>query len=193
MYLKLLGKVKEKLGPLWFLFKFFTAYLVLFLAYSVFLDFSEGSGGPLACDTITVQVAKDSNKLVNLFGYQGETRPSPYFRSEDLYVNGKVIARVIEGCNAMSIMILFAAFVWAFASKPKPTLVFLVAGLAILYITNILRIAFLTIGLYEAPEYRVLLHDYIFPAILYGVTLSMWLFWLKKYAPRPQKSKNEVK
>lgn len=182
-----LGKVKEKIGPLWFLVKFFTAYMILFFAYSTYLSLSEKTGGPLTCDSITVRVAKDANRIVHLFGYSSETRASPFFRSEDLYVNGKVVARVIEGCNAMSIMILFIAFVWAFSSKPKPTLIFLFTGLAILYLTNITRIALLTIGLYETPQYRVLLHDYVFPAVLYGVTLSMWVFWLKKYAPKPKK------
>jgi hypothetical protein len=43
-----------------------------------------------------------------------------------LIYNHKYVARIIEGCNAISIIILFISFVVSFSGK-KPTLLFILA------------------------------------------------------------------
>ena len=63
--------------------------------------------------------------------------------SMKVILNGKYIARVIEGCNSVSIIILFLAFIVAFKGSLKNTIIFGVVGAMIIYIVNILRIAFL--------------------------------------------------
>ena len=185
-----INKIKSKIGPLWFLLKFFLSYGLLFFVYSYFLNSTTQSEPSFACDPITERVAIDSSKLIDLIGYESYTRQSTYGLSFDLFIEGRLIARVIEGCNAVSIMLLFIAFMIAFSNKWKTTVLYTIFGLGVLYLVNISRIAALSIGLYKVPQYGTILHELVFPAVLYGVTLSLWIYWIKKYAPKPQS--NEV-
>ena len=184
-------RIKTQLGPIWFLLKFFVTYLILFLIYSAYLNYFASHFDALTCDGITRQVALDSARILRVLGYDATTVPNSYISSMMLQVDGRTIANVIEGCNAVSIMILFVAFMVAFSNKLKTTVFYTILGLGILYLVNVLRIALLTIGFIEIPQYGDFLHDYMFPAVLYGVTLTLWLVWIKYYAPKPKKRSND--
>ena len=60
-----------------------------------------------------------------------------------------------------------------------------------LYLVNISRIAALSIGLYKVPQYGTILHELVFPAVLYGVTWFMDLL-VKKYAPNHSRMKLRI-
>lgn len=103
-------------------------------------------------------------------------RETSYF-----YVSGDYRSRMVEGCNAISVMILFLAFVFAFYKGTK-TFVFAGISLVILHIMNVLRIAGLNILIVEMPQYSKIGHDYFFPAIIYGTVVVLWLVWIKFFA-----------
>jgi exosortase family protein XrtF len=103
-----------------------------------------------------------------------------------LIVNEAYMARIVEGCNAISIIILFASFVLSFFGKLKLTLLYLLAGTVIIYAMNIIRIAILAIGIYEYPQYTEFLHSIIFPLIIYGTVFLLWVIWVRIYS-RKQK------
>ena len=56
-----------------------------------------------------------------------------------LYYHGKWVARIIEGCNALNVMILFVAFVVAFSGKWKSTLLFIVFGIVVISFVSSFR------------------------------------------------------
>ena len=88
------------------------------------------------------------------------------------------MARVIEGCNSISIIILFIPF-----SGPKrATIIYAIVGSFIIYLINILRIAFLTMMLYNYPNQQMVLHNLVFPAIIYGTTFLLWVIWVQKFS-----------
>ena len=88
---------------------------------------------------------------------------------------------MVEGCNAISVMILFASFVFAFYKGAK-TFLFAVAGLILLHILNISRIVLLNIIFLKYPQYEKIGHDYLFPAIIYGGVIILWLVWIQVFA-----------
>ena len=94
----------------------------------------------------------------------------------------KFVARVIEGCNAISIMILFAAFVFAFATQWKKTMLYIGIGIFLIHILNIIRIALLSFALYYYPKYEAFLHGTIFPLFIYGVVFILWVLWVTKFS-----------
>ena len=98
-----------------------------------------------------------------------------------MYFN-KYLARIIEGCNAISVIILFASFIFAFSAKFKTTFLFILLGSALIFVLNILRIALLTIGLYYYPEYEEFLHNIVFPVVIYGVVFVLWIVWVIKFS-----------
>jgi len=129
-------------------------------------------------------VAKQSEALISSFGYNAQILPHQSELSMKLIVNDVYLARIVEGCNAISIIILFASFVLSFFGKLKLTLLYLLAGAVIIYAMNIIRIAILAIGIYEYPGYTDFLHSIIFPLIIYGTVFILWLIWVRIYSQK---------
>jgi exosortase family protein XrtF len=132
-------------------------------------------------DYITHMVARQSELLIQGFGYDGRVTPSRVEAAMNLEINGVQLARIIEGCNAISIILLFVSFLIAFWGGRKPTLLFMFAGAVLIYCMNIFRIAILTIGMYNYPSYANLLHGTVFPAIIYGTVFLLWLWWVSRF------------
>ena len=161
-----------------FVAKFFLIYLVLSLSYGFYLDqFDQATFEP---DGITTLVSDQTRDLLKVFGVDAATAPHELEASHKFMVNGKFVARIVEGCNAVSVMILFVAFVVAFKGKLKHTLLFILAGILIIHILNIIRIALLTLALYYYPQYQEFLHGTIFPLVIYGVVFILWVIWVNK-------------
>jgi exosortase family protein XrtF len=151
--------------------------LVLSVLYAGYLQLSKG--GFYTPDFITNLVAKQSSNIISGFGYNAIVMPSEIAPNMNLYVNGKYLARIIEGCNAISIIILFVAFIVAFSEKIKKTVLFILAGMVLIYAVNILRIAILAIALYEYPEQKEFLHGVVFPGLIYGMVFLLWMLWVR--------------
>jgi len=144
------------------------------------LDYSDGS--TYYPDYLTNLVAKQSESLLHTFGYNASIAPHPEEPSMKLIINNKFVARVVEGCNSISILILFISFMIAFAGKFKPTFLYILAGSVLIYVVNLLRIAILSIGLYHYPWRREELHTVIFPLIIYGMVFLLWMFWINRFS-----------
>jgi exosortase family protein XrtF len=80
---------------------------------------------------------------------------------------------MIEGCNAISIIILFSAFCCFFYGKNKGNF-FFILGAIVIYILNVIRIALLSV-LFIATQKEGLLHGVLFPLFIYGVVFVLWL------------------
>lgn len=159
---------------------FLGSYLVFTLLYNLYLEFFRS---PVYYpDYFTHLVAKQSEALISSFGYNAQILPHQSELSMKLIVNDAYLARIVEGCNAISIIILFASFVLSFFGKLKLTLLYLLAGAVIVYAMNIIRIAILAIGIYEYPEYTDFLHSIVFPLIIYGTVFILWLIWVRIYS-----------
>jgi len=165
-----------------FLIKFFGTYLLLFLGYSYYLDKTQNETAPFACAPITKTVAEQTKYLLNIFGYPTEIAQDTETVSVELFINGKLTAFIVEGCNAISIIILFIAFIVAFAGKFKTTVLYILFGSLLIYFTNIVRVAIISIALYEYPQYQHLLHEIIFPSIIYGMTFLLWFVWIRYFS-----------
>ena len=140
-------------------------------------------------DYMTHLVGKQAASLLDTMGYQAEVLPHPDEPSLKLIMNGKYLARVIEGCNSVSVIILFLSFVIAFSGKLKHTFMYALSGSVLIYSVNLFRIVVLTIGLYHYPWRRDILHTVIFPGIIYGMVCLLWVIWVNRLSNLA--SKNE--
>jgi exosortase family protein XrtF len=159
-----------------FILLFLGSYVVLSSCYAFYLNMSQG--GNYYPDYITHLVANQCSAFIGSFE-NAVVEPHAAEPSMKLLVNGKFVARIIEGCNSISIIILFTSFVIAFAQKFKKTLLFLLAGAVLIYTVNILRIVFLAYALYHYPEYEKILHSVVFPGIIYGMVFLLWMLWVR--------------
>lgn len=163
-----------------FILTFLVVYALLTFVYKLYLDYSDGS--KYYPDYLTNLVAKQSEALLHTFGYNSEIEKHPDEPSMKLIINGKFVARVIEGCNAMSVIVLYISFIIAFAGKFKTTFFYILAGSVLIYIVNLLRIVILSVGLYHYPWRREELHTVIFPLIIYGMVFLLWMFWVNRFS-----------
>jgi len=165
-----------------FLIKFFGTYFLLFALYASYLNSSQVKDNGFKSASLTIQVANQTVSLLNFFGYHVTSEQHKKEMSVKLLVGNAYTARVIEGCNSMSIIILFVAFIVAFAGPIKATVVYVLVGSLVIYVINILRIAFLTMMLYKYPNEQMILHNLVFPAIIYGATFILWVVWVQKFS-----------
>ena len=162
-----------------FIVTFLAVYFFMSLGYKWYLDYSKTTA--YQPDYITYQVAKQSQELLNVVGFDSSIElheGEPWVR---FLFNGEYIVRIIEGCNAVSVIILFIAFVVAFSASFKKTILFIIAGSVLLYTANIARIALLSLGLYYYPDLEHVLHGVIFPLIIYGMVFLLWVIWVNYF------------
>jgi len=157
-----------------FLGKFFLSYLVLAFMYRVYLDTIPDD----LVDGITANVSKLVMKFAEWLGISIETKLG--YMDYNIIYKGKIVARIIEGCNAASVIILFIAFIIAFSGKLKSTLLYVLMGSFIIYVLNVFRIIFLTVLMFHFPAQEHLLHGVLFPLFIYGVVFLLWVIWVKK-------------
>ncbi len=133
-------------------------------------------------DSFTQIVASQSKLLLSISDSQSHTGINTKEASVKLFYKGKWVARIIEGCNAISVIILFVSFVIAFTGKLKPTLLFLIIGSLLIHVFNVFRIALLCMALNNFPQFDSVLHDVIFPLVIYGLVFLLWIVWVNKYS-----------
>ena len=165
------------------LLRFIIFYLVLLFAYQFYLTSFKEQG----LDPFSRMVAKQVMFLQNTMGFPSALYDDVPKQQVWFHVKSQFVTRMVEGCNAISVMILFLSFVFAFYKGVK-TFVFVVVGLILLHIMNVLRISGLNIVYSEYPQYGKMSHDYVFPAIIYGSVVVLWLVWIKFFALKNENS-----
>lgn len=165
------------------LLRFIIIYLVLLFAYQFFLNSFEKEG----LDPFSRLIAEQVRHIQNSIGYPTQLYNDVKGEQVYFYVKNEYPTRMVEGCNAVSVMILFVAFVFAFY-KGKKTFFFVLIGLVLLYIMNVLRIVGLNLVVLDYKEYSKMTHDYIFPAVIYGTVVILWLIWIKFFALKHENS-----
>ncbi len=164
---------------------FMGSYLLMSVLYGLYLKVSEN--GNYFPDFVTNLVAKQSSAVLDAFGYNSILVPDSIAQGMLLTIDNKYTVNIVEGCNSISVIILFIAFIIAFAENFKKTLLFLFAGVVLIYIVNLLRIAILTVALYKYPQYENLLHSVVFPGIIYSMVFILWMIWVRMLKPNSAK------
>lgn len=159
------------------LLRFIIIYLVLLFGYQFYLNSFQEVG----LDPFSRMIAEQVRGIQNALHYPTQLYNDVAKDQVWFYVKTAYVSRMVEGCNAISVMILFLAFVFAFYKGMK-TFVFAVAGLVFLYIMNLLRIVGLNLVVSDFAQYSKIAHDYVFPAVIYGTVVVLWLIWIKFFA-----------
>lgn len=163
---------------LFFLASFFGAYALLTFLYQFFLNGFVNN----EVDTITRWVTGNTEGVLSCFFKSirvEEGMNEPFFT---VYFHNQSVIRIVEGCNGISVIILFISFILAFTGNLKNTLLFIFGGSLIIYALNVIRIAVLTILLYYFPIYSHLLHGVLFPLVIYGLVFLLWVIWVNKFS-----------
>jgi exosortase family protein XrtF len=161
-----------------FLGVFFLCYIGLTFGYNFFLDCFNVP----EIDTVTTGVALNVQQVLGFFDADSSVNQEKLVSSFTVVYHQVSVAQIVEGCNGVSVIILFVSFVVAFSGHWKSTLLFIFFGSLFIYILNVFRIAVLSILLFYFSEQTHLLHGVIFPLFIYSVVFVLWVFWVDKYS-----------
>ncbi|PXY45317.1 exosortase family protein XrtF [Flavobacterium hydrophilum] len=161
-----------------FIGTFFATYILLAVIYKSYLNSFESND----VDEITRVVGYNVDFLMRIFNSDIIIQKSISDPWLEVWYNKTYVIRIVEGCNAVSVIILFISFVIAFSGKFKTTLLFILSGTLFIYILNVVRIALLAILLFRYPEKVHLLHSVLFPLIIYGLVFVLWVLWVNKFS-----------
>jgi len=174
-----LESIKKYKSALGFIVKFFVVYAILTYVYSLYLANFDGEP-----DGVTRIVANQTKGVINALGYEADVAVHDSEPTMKLLVHGNYVGRIVEGCNSISVLILFITFVIAFTGNVKNTILFVLVGSVLVYLANLFRIVVLGIGLYSFPDQEHLLHQIVFPTIIYGMVFLLWMFWVQKFSKK---------
>ncbi|MFN3753429.1 exosortase family protein XrtF [Flavobacterium sp.] len=163
-----------------FLGKFLLTYVLLTVIYQSYLNRFDANKNEV--DSFSQLVANQTISVLTLFDAEAYNQQHLTEPSIKIIYKGQYISRIIEGCNALSVIILFISFIIAFTGKFKRTIVFILFGSILIHILNIARIALLCMALYSFPEYEHILHGVVFPLVIYGIVFLLWVIWVNKFS-----------
>jgi exosortase family protein XrtF len=168
----------RKYKSVWvFLLRFFVVYLIGLIGYNVFLNQYS-----IQLDGITRMVTEQVASMLSVSLPEISCTYSDISPLAQIRYTGITIVLLVEGCNAVSIMILFLAFLGAFKGRKRDVLWFAPLGLLIIYFANLVRIYLISMIILYYPNWTNMAHDYVFPGVIYGTTFILWVIWVKYFS-----------
>lgn len=181
--------MKEFKPVILFIVKFFAVYFLMLIGYNKYLASYHSENQQ---DPFSRKVATWSVTTAKVLGFDARSADDTLQPWTWIYIDGQRTSYINEGCNAISIMIIFAAFVTAFSTGWIITAVYVIAGWVIIQSMNILRIVLLNYIFRYYPQYGKSAHDYLFPVIIYGTIFLLWVIWVRKSVVKKKRQHEQV-
>ena len=153
-------------------------YFILLIGYNRYLSSYHAHN---RADAWSSAVAAGSVNLAKIAGFKAEAVTDSLQPRIWIYMDGQKTSYINEGCNAVSLLILFAAFIVAFSTTWIKTLLYILGGWVVIQLMNILRIVWLNYIFRYHQEYGKAAHDYLFPLLIYGTVFLLWVVWVRMF------------
>ena len=161
-----------------FLGIFLVCYVSLSLLYGFWIEFQGNTA-----DFMTREVSHQVAKIISWFGYPVSTADNQQGPTVFILQGDSIILNVFEGCNGVNVMIVFLSFVVAFGgSSWRHMFIFLMAGFAVIHLTNLARLLWLYGLTFVDMQLFHYFHKYIFTAFIYLVVFALWWLWVTRWS-----------
>ncbi len=171
-----MGLLKENKQAIYFLLIFVGSYLTLNSLYGVYINYWVPDPDPLT-QWITQQVSF----LLSLIDPDIHAVEVPGSGNVAIDNSARRVLLVFEGCNGLNVMIVFVCFLAAFRGNAKATFFFAIAGILMIYVMNLGRVATLYYIAEQFPRYLYFFHKYLLTGLLYIVVFGLWILWVNRY------------
>jgi exosortase/archaeosortase family protein len=141
-------------------------YVLWYLIYELWLL---PAGWLDAC--LCKNIAQIGYHSLHLLGYEA------FLNGRHVGVIGTTGIFLVNGCSGITAIGLFIGFVVAYPGRWAPRMLFIIIGIGIIYLVNIIRIIGLTITLAEWPHLFHFMHTYSSTALFYIVIFGLWMIW----------------
>ena len=89
-----------------------------------------------------------------------------------------------EPCNGIKVFGLFSIFIISFKGEFKRKILYILFGIIVLHILNIIRISILNYISAVNPFLLDFNHNVTFQLIIYGTMLLLWYLWITKFSSK---------
>jgi exosortase/archaeosortase family protein len=91
---------------------------------------------------------------------------------------------MLKSCLGLNTMLLFASLVFITGENSLTSWIYIVSGLVILNIANIIRLVLLFMHIQKHGTYVGLVdyHD-LYDYLIYGIVFTLWVIWFEKFSP----------
>lgn len=141
---------------------------------------------------LTYVVAKNTIRTLNFAAkgspfsttssvYKTQVDNITYVEDEmDIFFNGRQLLAIADVCNGLELMVLYVGFIICFPAALMRKIRFILVGLVLIYLVNIVRCSCLTLIALDYPEYLDISHHFIFTFIVYLFIFWLWFLFSKK-------------
>lgn len=161
---------KQNLPIIFFIGRFCFVYIASILLYHLYLNSFKN------IDPYTNFLSKLIETILSL-KYEIFVSKTPY--SNDFYSNDTYVFSIVEGCNAISIFIVFISFIWGVKRKFTDFIIFSLINFTVFATANVSRILILSVLYLRGSDLAQIFHHTLFPGIMYAIVLLSWLIWIR--------------
>jgi len=120
-----------------------------------------------------------SELLLNIFGFEAVTFGKTIEILDDFSNQGIYLDR---GCMGRNVMLTFAAVIFVFPGDFRHKLWYIPAGLAVIVLINLIRVAAMAYIGYAHPQYVDFNHYFVFRAVAWAAIFFMWAVWFNRFS-----------
>jgi len=152
-------------------------YLLWFFGYEQWLQ-PDGRLDAL----LTANMADSSAILLRVAGFAATVGANPMLVLMDM----RPFVYIGSPYNGLALYALFSGFILAYPGSTRTRLWLIPAGIAGLYLLNLLRVGILVVNQYYAYQSVAFSYYYsILTVLVYGCIFSLWLYWILQQPQRP--------
>jgi exosortase/archaeosortase family protein len=100
--------------------------------------------------------------------------------STSIYLNGKRSLGIADACNALELFVLYAGFIICIPTTAKRMTLFILGGIACIFVLNILRCSGMFWFNLHKKEWFDFAHHYAFKIVVYAAIFGGWVWYCKK-------------
>lgn len=179
-----------------FFLKAFLLFILWKTIYLLFLLPGRVLDGPLTY-SVGVLTTKTLNLLnpsqdftvinaIDTFKAEGIVQYSQQMR---IYLNKQRTLGIVDACNGLEILVLYAGFLICFPAPISRKIQFILVGFLLIYLINIIRCAALVLIYIHYNEYLDVSHHFIFTFIVYTFIFLLWYIFAKNLTLREKLAK----
>ncbi|MCE5331405.1 MAG: exosortase/archaeosortase family protein [Bacteroidales bacterium] len=120
-------------------------------------------------------VARVTADLLQTLGFSVQLEPNNMLHHEN-----NTAVRIVWACTGLKQAYIFICIIAFYRGPIIRKLWYIPAGLVVVYLFNIFRIAAITAIIEQHPGWFDILHEHLFKYLFYVVIFGMWVLWEEK-------------
>lgn len=97
-----------------------------------------------------------------------------------VFINHVQCINIAPQCNGLELMVLYMGFILCIPANLRKMILFSIAGLAVIYLLNVIRCTLLAWMYYKNLPLADFAHHYAFKLAIYAVVFYSWTLYVKK-------------